>query len=86
MQEFFQAPHAGLSRIALNNLLDRCVRDVELLFQQPSPLQQSGKQEVLGDGQFLFRDIAGQTNDIHAVQQRPRNRVQLVRGADEQNL
>ena len=41
---------------------------------------------VLGDGQLLLTDIAGQTDDIHAVEQWSRDAVQRVGGADKQDV
>ena len=86
VQQFFQAPHPGLAGIALNDLFDGGVGDVELLFQQAGPLQQPGQQVVFGDSQLFFRDVTGQANHVHPVEQWPRNRIELVGGTDEQNL
>ena len=86
VQQLLQASHTGFAGIALNNLLDSGVGNVELFFQQPGPFKQPRQQEVLGDGQLFFRDVSGQPNHVHPVKQWPWNRVELVGGADEQNL
>ena len=41
---------------------------------------------LLRDGQLLVGEVAGQVDDLHAVQQRPRYGIQLVGRADEQYL
>ena len=86
MQQLFQVPHTGFPRIAFNHLPERGIGNVELFLQQASPFQQPRHQVVLGDGEFFFADVAGQSNHIHAVEQWPGNGVQLVGGTHEQHL
>ena len=38
------------------------------------------------DAELLFVEIAREADHFHAVKQRPRNGVELIRRADEQHL
>ena len=86
VQQFFQAAHACFPGVALNNLSDGSVGDVHLLFQQAGPFQQPRHQVMLGDSELFLGDVARQADHVHTVEQWPGDCVELVGGADEQDL
>jgi hypothetical protein len=53
---------------------------------QSGPPEQARQQVPAGDGELLLVEVARQVNDLHAVEQRARNGVELIGGADEQHL
>ena len=50
------------------------------------PLHLLGKQVALGDLQLLLIGIAGQFNDLHPVQQRPRNGLGGIGRGNEEHV
>ena len=57
-----------------------------LLRLEPVRLELLREQVALRDLELLVLGVARELDHVHAVEQRPRDRVQLVRGADEQHL
>ena len=55
-------------------------------FVSPCALSCFGDEVALRDAELLVLGVAGELDDVHAVEQRPGNRVERVRGADEQHL
>ena len=58
----------------------------ELLALEPVGLQLLRDEVALGDAELLFLGVARELDHVHPVEERRRNRVELVRGADEEHL
>ena len=81
-----EVAHAGLARVVADDGAQRLVGDLALLGGQPGRRELARHQVALGDLQLLLLGVAGQLDDLHAVAQRPGNRVEHVGGADEHHL
>ena len=81
-----QITNAGFPGIAANDLPNGIIRDLQLTFFQAVLFQLLGNQMILCDHQLLFIRIRAQLNDLHTVQQRPRDRIQGIRGGDKQHI
>ena len=81
-----EVAHAGLARVALDDLAQRLVGELELRLHQAVLLDLPRHQVALGDLELLLLGVAGQLDHLHPVAQRRRDRVELVRGGDEQHL
>ncbi len=84
IQLLFQVADAGLAGVAVGDLAQHAVADLQLRRFHAGPLQGARPQMVAGDLHFLFGDVAAQPDGFHAVQQRAGNRIQRVGGAHEQ--
>ena len=71
------------SRITLRK---RVVGDRQLVRRQAVRIERFWHQVIAADCQFLEFGVAGDLDDFHAVAQRRRNRIQHVRGRDEDYL
>ena len=81
-----QVAHAGFMRVVPDDVRDGFVREFHVVFRQARRFELPGDQETLRDlVLFLFR-VAGQAEDLHAVLQGLRNRVQHVGCADEHHF
>jgi hypothetical protein len=81
-----EVAHAGLARVALDDRAQRLVGEVGLALGQPVALDLARHEVAPRDLELLLGGVARQLDDLHAVAQRPRDRVELVRGADEEDV
>ena len=79
----FETAHAGLARVAGNDLADRVVGDTYLRALHAVLFQLLRQQMALGNLQFLLVRIGSQLNDLHPVEQRAGDGVGRVGGGDE---
>ena len=79
-------PQPRLACVARGDLPDRPVGEGALFGGQARLLELPRHQVSPGDLQLLFLAVAGQAQQLHAVQQRPRHRLQRVGGGDEEDL
>ena len=77
---------AGFARVAANHLPQRVVGERDVLRRQAVVLDLLVDQVIARDLQLLFLGVAGELEHFHAVAQRRRNRIEHVRGRDEQHL
>ena len=83
----FEIPHAGFTRVAVNDLAQTVVGELDLLAHLESVLVRLlGNQVLVGDLDLLDFDVARELDDFHAVSQRLRNRIDHVRRGDEHHL
>ena len=75
--------HARFARIGVDDLAQRRLRDLDLAVLDAVRLHLALDQIARGDLQLLLLGVAGETDDLHAVAQRPGNRVEHVRRGDE---
>ena len=78
--------HAGLARVAADDVANRGLRELDLLGRQPVILHLLPDQVLEGDLQLLFLGVAGELEDLHAVAQRRRDRIEDVGRRHEQDL
>ena len=78
--------HARLARVLADDRAQPLVGERELLALEPVRLQLLRDEVLLGDAELLFLGVAGELDHVHPVEQRRRDRVELVRGADEEHL
>src|SRR5579864_1354622 len=81
-----QVAHARLPRIVPDYVPYRFFRKFNLLSRHTVFLFLTRNQILKRDVHFLFFRVALQFDDFHAVAQRLRNRIEHVRGRDEQHL
>ena len=62
------------------------VGKAQLLLGQPVRLELLRDEVALRDAELLLLGVARELDHVHAVEQRPGDRVERVRGADEQHL
>mmetsp|Transcript_10725 Transcript_10725/g.35653 ORF Transcript_10725/g.35653 Transcript_10725/m.35653 type:complete len:436 (+) Transcript_10725:619-1926(+) len=84
LHQFLQRPHAGLARVAADQLRQRVVVDRRLVRLQAGLLDGDGHEVILRDLHFLRQVVARQADHLHPVQQRRRDGVLDVGGADEE--
>ncbi|OQA96454.1 MAG: hypothetical protein BWY25_02249 [Chloroflexi bacterium ADurb.Bin222] len=81
-----QVADAGLVGVAANQQMQRAIGETRRLRLQTVQLQLPGDQKAPRDFDFLFLGVAREFNDLHAVFQSGRNRVQDIRRGDEKHL
>src|SRR3954454_21100589 len=81
-----QVAHSRLARVALDDCLERVARELDLRAAEAVALHLARHEVALRDLELLLLRVAGQLYELHAVEQRPRDRVEQVRGADEQDV
>ena len=77
--------HAGLAGVEADHVLDGGVRDHQFIGLQPVLLDLLRQQVAARDVALLILGVAGDADDLHAVQERRRN-VQAVRRAHEHHF
>src|SRR5262249_41717334 len=82
----FELAHARLARVSTDDVAQRLVGQYELLIRQSALFQLARDQVAMRDFHLLLRAVAAQTQHLHAVEQRRRNRVGGVGGRDEEGL
>ena len=81
-----QVAHPGLVRVAARDAQQRVVPKRDPVVGQAVLRDLLGQDVALGDLQLFFLGVAGQFDDLHAVLERGRNRLQIVGGRDEHDL
>ena len=82
----FESAHAGFYRVIRDNFAKRAIRDMELLRRNARALHRPRQQMFFGNLQLFRCRIALKLNDLHAVEQRLRNRIQRICRADKQHI
>ena len=75
--------HAGLAGVVGDDRAQRGVGDPQLPALEAVALGLAGEQVALGDLQLLVGRVAGDLDRLHAIAQRPGDRVERVRRRDE---
>ena len=78
-----QVAHARLARVVGDDRLQAGVGERDLRALQPGALDLARDEIALGDLQLLLLGVAGEADHLHAVVQRRRDAVEVVRRADE---
>src|SRR6267143_5822374 len=81
-----ETPDARLARVGADDRLQSAVAYLEILGLEPVGLELLRDQEALRDLDFLELEVAGQPDDLHAVEQRRRNRVERIARGQEHHL
>src|SRR5918994_3387007 len=81
-----QVPDPGLAGVVADHGAQGALGDDHLVAAQAGLVELAGQQVVAGDGQLLVLGVAVQADDLHAVQQRARDRLDHVGGGDEQHV
>ena len=81
-----QLAHARLARIARDDRADGLVGDGQLLGAEALLAHLAGHQVALGDLQLLPLGVPRELDLLHAVEQRPGDRLQEVRRGDEEDF
>ena len=77
---------ARLARVLRDDELDRLVGDGDLVFLQSVPLALARPEVALRDRDLLVRRVPVEADDLHAIEQRSRDRLGHVPGRDEDDL
>ena len=81
-----QLAHPGLAGVVPSDQRNRLGREVDHLGFEAVLLDLARDEVLLGDRDLFLLGVAGQLDDLHAVQQRAGDGVELVGGADEEHL
>jgi hypothetical protein len=78
--------HAALARVVRRRLITASSVNVDFLSLEPRLLELARDEVLLRDLRLLALGVAGELDDLHAVEQRTRNVLDEVRRRDEQHL
>src|SRR4029450_2891506 len=78
--------HARLARVLADDRAQPLVGEREQRALEPVLLQLLGGEVFLGDAELLFLRVARELDYVHPVEERGWDRLQLIRGADEEHL
>src|ERR687887_415536 len=81
-----QPPHAGLARVLPDHDPQHAVAEPDLALLEPVRLELLRDEVALRDPELLVLGVAGELDHVHPIQERRRDRLELVRGADEEDL
>src|SRR5581483_4003287 len=76
----------SFTRVALDQLAQRFIRDLQLLGGQAVLLELPGNEVALRDFEFLLARIAREVHRLEPIEQRRGNRLEEIRCRDEQHL
>ena len=82
----FQLAHPSLACVATNKRRKHIIRDAQHGFFQPVLFHLFGQQMPFGNLPLFIFKIARHLYDLHAVKERPRNRIRAVCSGDEHHL
>ena len=82
----FQVAHSRLARVVTDDVADRFFRKFDLLLRDSVFLDLPRDQVLERDVNLFFLGVALQFDNLHAVAQRLGDRIEHVRGGDEQHL
>src|SRR5207244_7581126 len=77
---------AGLARVLGDDRREQEVVDRDLLFEQAVALALPRPEVIARDRHLLVNGVAVEADDLHPVEQRPRDRLGNVRGREEDDL
>ncbi|KAJ6262412.1 LOW QUALITY PROTEIN: hypothetical protein Dda_3220 [Drechslerella dactyloides] len=86
LQRRLAVADTALATVALDQLLHRVLRQVDIHLIQPAERLGLRRQIPLRNRHLLVGNIPAQLDHLHAVQQRPRDRIRHVGRAHEQHL
>src|SRR5581483_1871271 len=78
-----QLTDAGLPRVLGDDRRQLLVRDLDLALAQAVPLMLTRPEVAARDRDLLVVRVAVEVHHLHAVEQRPGDRLRYVRGGDE---
>ena len=78
--------HSGFARVVAHDVEERLVRDRQLALGDPVLLRSFGDEMLPGNAHLLVRGVAAELDDLEAVAERRRERLEGVRGANEHDL
>ena len=81
-----EVAHAGLARVAVDDLGDRVVGDLDLLVLEAVLLELLGHEELARDVALLVARVARQLEDLETILERRRHRVDHVRRREEHHV
>src|SRR5256885_6424629 len=81
-----QVTHAGLAGVAANDGGDGRLGELDVFLGEAVIGELLGDQKLARDHHLLLGRVAGKVDHLHAVEQRPRDRVIDVRGRDKEHL
>ncbi|GKT85280.1 LOW QUALITY PROTEIN: hypothetical protein Ct61P_03130 [Colletotrichum tofieldiae] len=81
-----EVAHAGLAGVRLDELLDGLLAELHVGVGQTRGLSGGRGKVFVGDGLLLVGDVAGELDQLHAVEKGSRDGVRHVGGADEEDL
>src|SRR3546814_1273343 len=81
-----EVAHASLTGVARHDLVKSIVGDVDLLGPKAVALQLSLEQVIAGDGDLLVFGVAVDRDDLEPVEKGPGDRLEDVRGGDEEDV
>ena len=77
---------AGLARVLADHGAKRSFGERHLVGRQAVRFELLGDEVLARDPELLVLGVARELDDVHPVEERGRDRLELVRGADEQHL
>mmetsp|Transcript_71336 Transcript_71336/g.204682 ORF Transcript_71336/g.204682 Transcript_71336/m.204682 type:complete len:528 (-) Transcript_71336:879-2462(-) len=86
LQQFPEFSDARLPGVVPDEQNESIGTQIEVLGFDAMCVHRLWYEELVGDGHLLLKDITGQPDDLHSIQQRPRNRVCDVGRANEECL
>ena len=81
-----EVPDARLPRVLADHRAKRPLGEAHLVGLQSVRLELLRDEVALRDAELLVLGVAREMDDVHPVEERPRNRLELIRGADEEHL
>ena len=85
-EHLLELPHAGLARVAADDLGDHLVRKLYLFRAQAGFLQPPRPQVAFRNLAFFIFAVTGQPNNFHPVEQGFGDRIQGIRSGDKEDL
>ena len=82
----FQFAHTALTSIILYNGFQRVLRNLDIILFHTVCLQFLRNQMTAGNFNLFFRDIAAYFNQLHTIQQRSGDGIQIVGSSDEHHF
>ena len=86
VEALLQATDAAFTRIVRDDRVEDVIRKRHIPLRESDILQCLREEVPLRDLELLARGVALELDDLHTVQQRRRDRVEGVRGADEEHV
>jgi len=85
-ERLLEAADTRLAGVTVDHCVQRLVGDLELVLGQSGFVTLPRQQVPAGDRLLLPLGVAVEGDHLEPVEQRPRDRVRVVRGADEQHI
>ena len=81
-----ELPDPRLTRVLAHDRLDQLVRDLDLVLAQTIPLDLPRPEVAARDRDLLVDGVTVEADDLHPVEQRPRDRLGNIARRDEDDL